>query len=66
MRFKVTFKYFIEKNDGLPNRKMDWLIVTVEQLNRDTYEIIDKKTREYHKKHHRGCMYYGITAIERI
>ena len=66
MRLKVTFKYFIEKNDGLPNRKMDWCIVHVEQLNRDTYDFIDNKVREYHKKHHRGCMYYGITAVERI
>lgn len=66
MRFKVTFKYFTENNDGLPNRKMDWCIVRVEQFNRDTYDFIDNKVREYHKKHHRGCMYYGIVAVERI
>jgi hypothetical protein len=66
MRLKVTFKYFTENNDGLPNRKMDWCIVHVENLNRDTYDFIEEKTREYFKKHHRGCMYYGITAVERI
>ena len=66
MRLKVTFKYFTENNDGLPNRKMDWCIVHVENLNRDAYDFIDNKVREYFKKHHRGCMYYGITAVERI
>ena len=66
MRLKVTFKYFTENNDGLPNRKMDWCIVHVENLNRDAYDFIEEKTREYFKKHHRGCMYYGIVAVERI
>lgn len=63
MCLKVTFKYFTENNDGLPNRKFDWLIVHIEKLNADAYELIDKKVRDYHKKHHRGCMYYGIVAI---
>lgn len=66
MRLKVIFNYFIEKNDGLPNRKTDWLIVHVERLNRDAYDLIESKTHEYHKKHHRGCMYYGIVGVERI
>ena len=66
MRLKVTFKYFIEKNDGLPNRKMDWCIVHVEKLNADAYELMDIKIRDYHKKHHRGCMYGGIVGVERV
>lgn len=66
MRLKVYFKYFTENNDGLPNRKIDWCIVTVEKLNADAYEFMDNKTQEYHKKHHRGCMYAGIVGVERI
>lgn len=64
MRLKVYFKYFTENNDGLPNRKMDYCIVEVKELNRNAYEFIERKVRDYHKKHHRGCMYYGIVATE--